>query len=282
MPLVTMSSHIFGRFAVSMPYLNYGGPLSDSPAIDQALIDKAIEISRDSKSTHLELREFEQRQNCTTKTHKVTMVLPLPDTAEALDKQLGSKLRSQLRKSSTDNIDIQFGREELLADFYQVFSRNMRDLGTPVYQREFFATVLRQFSDTSTLAVSYINRKPVAAGFLLRHRDTLEIPWASSLRKYNHLHVNLYMYHQILRYAVETNCQFFDFGRSSKNATTYRFKKQWGPTEIPLYWNYYNFSEKPIDLSPDNPGFSLAIQAWQKLPLPLANFLGPHLIKYFP
>ena len=152
----------------------------------------------------------------------------------------------------------------------------MRDLGTPVYPQSFFESIIKHFPSEASIHVVTIEGKPVAAGFLLAHRDRVEIPWASSLREYNRISVNMLLYWDILKTAILREYKVFDFGRSSKDVGTYRFKKQWGANELQLYWHYWlRQGETLPELNPANPKFQLAIHIWRKLPLAVANRLGP-------
>ena len=111
----------------------------------------------------------------------------------------------------------------------------------------------------------------------------MEIPWASSLREFNRFSVNMLLYWESLSYSIEQGCQFFDFGRSNKDAPTYRFKKQWGAEEKQLHWYQWTpEGEEAVRLDPQNSKFSLATKAWQKLPVPIANLIGPGIVKNIP
>jgi hypothetical protein len=93
----------------------------------------------------------------------------------------------------------------------------------------------------------------------------------------------MWMYWQILAWSCQHNFKFFDFGRCTKGEGTYRFKKQWGAIEQPLHWHYWLKDNKPLpELTPSNPKFELLIKLWQKLPVAIANTLGPHIIKHLP
>lgn len=282
-PVVHLKSKLFGSFMISVPFFNYGGPLSAADVIDQAMLDYAAGIAEQAECSHLEVRDTRPRDGWVVKRHKVTMILPLPKSDEVLDKQLGTKIRAQVGRAAREGLEYSFGGVELLSDFYRVFSRNMRDLGTPVYDKKFFASILETFPDKANLAIVKHDGKPVAAGFLLGHKDKLEIPWASSLREANPLGVNMYLYRQILRSSIESGYSYFDFGRSSVDASTYKFKKQWGAEEHPLYWHYWlkDADELP-ELNPDNPKYKLAISAWQRLPVAVANIVGPKLVRNLP
>ncbi len=282
-PTVHLKSRLFGSFVVSMPYFNYGGPLSEYVEVEQQMLAYAADLGDELECSHMEVRETHSREGWLSKQHKVTMILPLPESDQKLDKQLGAKVRAQVKKAAQADLHYQVGGAELLGQFYQVFSHNMRDLGTPVYSKQFFASILEQFSDSASIAIVSHNNKPVAVGFLLGHNDKLEIPWASSLRKANPLGANMYMYRQILKTAVERGYAFFDFGRSSKGASTYQYKKQWGAQEYPLHWHYWlKDSDELPELNPNNPKYKLVIKAWQKLPVMVANRIGPMLVRNLP
>ena len=282
-PAVHLNSKLFGTFLVSMPYFNYGGPLSEYPAVAQKMMEYCTETGAKLECTHLEARETQMRQQWLCKQHKVTMILPLPKSDEALDKQLGTKVRAQVNRAAREDLEFSIGGVELLTEFYKVFSHNMRDLGTPVYSRRFFQSILDSFSEQTSLAIVRHKGRPVACGFLLGYNDKLEIPWASSLRSANPLGANMYMYRQILRTAIEQQYEFFDFGRSSKDASTYKYKKQWGAIEHQLYWHYWlHDSDELPELNPNNPKYKLAITMWKKLPVSVANIIGPALVRNLP
>lgn len=282
-PTVHLNSKLFGSFLVSMPYFNYGGPLSDYPAVAQQMMEYASATGTTLECSHLEARDIQRREPWLCKQHKVTMILPLPASDDVLDKQLGTKVRAQVNRAAREDLEFSTGGIELLQDFYKVFSHNMRDLGTPVYSKRFFRSILDNFDGQASLAVVRHRGRPVAAGFLLGYNDKLEIPWASSLRSANPLGANMFMYRQILRTAIEKKYQFFDFGRSSIGASTYKYKKQWGAIEHPLYWHYWlRDSDELPELNPNNPKYKLAINMWQKLPVAVANIIGPQLVRNLP
>lgn len=283
LPLIHLKSRVFGSFSISMPYFNYGGPLADSADVEEQLLSYADQLSAGLDCTHFESRETSARPNRESKQHKVTMILPLPASDELLDKQLGSKIRAQINKTQQLGVAAKFGGVELLADFYRVFSHNMRDLGTPVYSAEFFRDILSTFPEKALLGVVYKDNIPLAAGFMIGHADKLEIPWASSLRKSNHLGVNMYLYRNVLRKAVNDGYEYFDFGRSSIGASTHRFKKQWGAEAHTLHWNYWLKDPGNLpELNPQNPKYALAINVWRRLPVPIVNLIGPLLVRNLP
>lgn len=284
LPLVFLSSRVFGRFLVSVPFLNYGGILTQKAAARRLLLDAAAAAAEKMGAAHIELRQegpIELAWPC--KKHKVSMRLAIPLDFETLWREFPSKLRSQIRRAQKEGMIVQPGGEALLDDFYQVFSRNMRDLGTPVYGRNFFKTILNHFPKEARIHVVTWKGQPVAAGFLYGFRETLEIIWASSDRRYNHLAPNMLLYNSALEYACREGFRWFDFGRSSLGSGTYRFKAQWGATPIPLHWYYWLKGGGPLpDLSPANAKFRLVVALWQKLPLSVSRWIGPGIVKYIP
>ena len=286
LPLVIMKSALFGRFLVSMPFFNHGGVLASGgdTDVEAALIAAAGAAGAAERASFVELRHDRARAGlAATRAHKVAMVLPLPATAEALWKVWDTRIRNHIRKA--ERSELTFGIDEPggLADFYDVFSRNMRDLGTPVYGRNFFETVVEELGKAVTVIVVRLGRKPVAAGILVHDRSTVEIPWASSLRRYNPLCPNYLLYWQALRYAIAAGRTTFDFGRSTVGAGTYRFKAQWKAEPRTLHWQYWLAPGAEVpELNPEGGRFQLAVRIWSRLPLGLTRVLGPPIVKYIP
>jgi FemAB-related protein (PEP-CTERM system-associated) len=284
LPLVFFKSRIFGRFTVSMPFLNYGGLVADRPGVARALVDRAVEETRSRGGSHLELRHSAQLcPDLAPKRHKVSMRLPLAADPERQWEALDRKVRNQVRKGEKSQLSVSIGGAEQVDDFYSVFARNMRDLGTPVYTKRFFAEVVRTFPDSSRLFVVHHEGKPVAASLVFWHRSMIEVPWASALRESNPLSANVLLYWHMLKFSIERGFSVFDFGRSTPDAGTFHFKRQWGAQPLELVWEYWNASgTAPASMNPDNPKFDLAIRIWQKLPLAVTTAIGPHVIRNIP
>jgi serine/alanine adding enzyme len=284
LPLVRLKSRLFGDFMVSLPYLNYGGVLADSPAGRDALLAEATRHAGELGVEHIELRHRDVRDlDWPAREDKVAMILELPDSENALWTSFKPKLRSQIRRPEKEGAVVRKGGPELVGDFYAVFARNMRDLGTPVYPKSFFEAIVGTFAREATVLVVDLEGTPVAAGLVLAHRGTLEIPWASSLREANRAGVNMLLYWAALREAIARGLRRFDFGRSSKDSGTYRFKQQWGARPQQLRWHYWLSEGRALpQLTPNNPKFRAAIAIWRRLPVPIANVLGPRIVKNLP
>lgn len=285
LPLVHMQSRLFGNFLVSMPYVNYGGLLTADDALAEPILQRATTLGRQLGASYLELRHLENPYpGLPVRTDKVSMWLPIPATAPELLASFKSKLRSQVQKGGRNGLGVRIGGTELLEDFYTVFAHNMRALGTPVYGQKFFRLILEAFPASARLAiVTGQNRRPLAGGLVLGYQDRLEIPWAASLRAYNHLQSNMWLYWHCLQYACEHGYRVFDFGRSSWDGPTFQFKKQWGAQPVPHYWHYHLEAGRALPhLTPQAPTFRLAIRMWRRLPLRLTRVLGPAIVKHLP
>jgi FemAB-related protein (PEP-CTERM system-associated) len=284
LPLVQFHSWLFGRFMVSLPFVNYGGVLADDAGVALALFDRASQVARERGLTHVELRHRARRfPDAPSKSHKVAMRLGLGASADAVWNGLDRKVRNQVRKAEKSGLSCATGGAALLDEFYTVFATNMRDLGTPVYAKRFFAEVLAAFPDRTTVFAVRRERETIAAGIGLRYRDTFEMPWASSLKAYRPLCANNLLYWQAISHAIAGGCATFDFGRSTPDEGTFHFKKQWGAEATPLCWEYSLTGRDSVpDQSPKNPRFAIAIEMWKRLPLAVAGVLGPPIVRSIP
>ena len=284
LPLVFMKSILFGRFLVSLPFFNYGGICANRLDIRQLLMQEAIGLAKRENASHIELRHAAPCDlGLQSKTAKVAMILDLPSSSEALWNAFRPKLRSQIRRAEREGMQVQLGGVELLDGFYGVFSTNMRDLGTPVYSRTFFKTILETFPSAAKILTVLYRQTPVASGFLVAAKGKVEIPWASSLRQYNPLAPNMLLYWHALKNACDWGYAEFDFGRSTIESPTYKFKQQWGARPLQLYWHYWLSHPSFFpEISPRNPKYALLIAAWKRLPLSLTTLLGPLIVRSIP
>jgi FemAB-related protein (PEP-CTERM system-associated) len=281
LPLVQINSLLFGRMMTSLPFLNYGGVVADSQSVAQALVDAAAAVARRQRCRHVELRHTSRRfAQLPCRQHKVAMRLQIgPGLWERLDR----KVRNQVRKAQKSGLAVATGGSELLSDFYGVFARNMRDLGTPVYSVRFFEEILNLFPSRTRVHVVRLDGKAVAAGLIYRTDTTVEVPWASSIREHNPLCPNHLLYWSVIEAAAEGGCDQLDFGRSTPYEGTYAFKKQWGAEPLPLYWEYpLTAGDALPDASPSNPKFRLGVSLWKRLPLGLATRMGPAIVRGIP
>ncbi|MFX0135036.1 MAG: FemAB family XrtA/PEP-CTERM system-associated protein [Candidatus Hodarchaeota archaeon] len=297
LPLIHLKNVLFGNVFVSLPFLDYGGILADNEYIQNSLIEYAINLVKEMKADYIELRHIHPishnnlkisidfirfiSEQLSNNSKKVRMLLSLPENSEVLLKNFKSKLRSQIRKPTKEGLMAKIGGFDLLKDFYKVFTKNMRDLGSPVHHIGLMKNVLKELPNESRIGVIYKGKKPVASGLIISFRDTVFIPWASSLRQYNYLSPNMMLYWNFLKYSVDNDFKKFDFGRSTFEGNTFKFKQQWGAKSIPLHWEYWiNIGDSLPDMDSSNPKFETAIKYWKKMPVAITKRLGPRIRKY--
>jgi len=284
LPLFAVKSWLFGRFLVSLPFVDYGGICADDEETERALWQEAVRLARQESVQSIELRQrYPRSLSLPVQTHKVNLVLPLSANAEMVWQGLKGKVCNQVRKAKKSGLTFEAGGPEMLADFYRVWSHNMRDLGTPAYPRAFFENFLHAFPDSSEVLLVRHGQKPVGTGIAVYFKVTMEVPWASSLREYFPKCPNNLLYWGAIRRACEQGCQEFHFGRSTMGSGNYRFKKQWGAQDQRLYYQYWlaEGTEMP-DLNPHSPRYRLAVALWRRLPIAVANALGPWIVRGIP
>ena len=282
LPLVRVRSLLFGHYLISMPFLNYGGPLGSAEAV-RALAAEAAARARAERVKLLELRSrLELPLNLTVSHRKITVVLDLPSDRDALWKGFPSKLRSQIRRPEKEGVEVRFGPDQV-GPFHEVFARNMRDLGTPVLPRRWFDLIAERFGDDAWFGCAWHGGRPVAGGAGLRWGNEFEMTWASSLAAYNRVAPNMLVYARFIERAIAAGITRFNFGRCTPDSGTHRFKRQWGGRDEELWW--YQWSPKAREAatpSTDQGAFSLGPRLWKHLPVPIANWLGPRIVRFIP
>ncbi len=298
LPLFHMKHFIFGNSLISIPFFDMGGILADNKEIESALLSKAVSLGQKLKCKFIELRHthplccidqnktavFDDKKqyfNHTTLTHKVRMILDLPDSSKILMKSFKSKLRSQIKKPIKEGLKAKIGGIDLVDDFYQVFLINMRDLGSPVHSKNIIKNVLKIYSDQAKIVIIYNKKQPVACSVMIGFKDTMENPWSSSLHEYSRLSPNMLLYWTMLEYASDKGFKYFDFGRSTQEEGTYKFKKQWGAKPESLHWHYISINGETVNhVKSEKSKFDKAILYWQKLPVSVTKFIGPKIRKH--
>jgi serine/alanine adding enzyme len=285
MPLVFMKSLLFGRFLVSSPYVNVGGPVAENERIEGLLISKAVELADELDVDRLELRnekEIDHPFLTVKRTDKKIMLRPLPETTEELLKGYGSLFRSKVLRGERNGVEFSFGGVELLDDFYDVFAVNMRDLGTPVFGKSLFRSILTELNGDAELCIGRLKGEAVSGGLIWHGSEGTEVPSSSTLRSVSKSGANMSLFGQLLKRAVERGSRRFDFGRSSEGSGTYEFKTNWGAAPSPSVWQSYVRRGEVGDLRPEHPRFQRKIEMWKKLPVWLSRLCGPSIVRGIP
>ncbi|MCH7490997.1 MAG: FemAB family PEP-CTERM system-associated protein [Gemmatimonadetes bacterium] len=282
LPLVRVRSRVFGHYLVSMPFVNYGGPLGDTGAVRE-LVDHAVRLANETDVDLLELRSRHRLDIPMDVSHrKITVLLDLPrDDHTLLWDNLKAKLRSQIRRPQKEGVTVRFGSDQV-DPFYAVFARHMRDLGTPVQSLDLFKAIAAQFPDDAVFGCAYLSGRPVAAGCGFTWDSEFEMTWASSLQEYNKIAPNMLLYWSFMERAIENGLTTFNFGRCTPESSTHRFKRQWGSRDVPLYWYQHGARSARSTPSPDDARYAWGPRIWKHIPLRLANTLGPAIVRYIP
>jgi len=284
LPLAGIKSLLWGRFLVSMPFFSYGGILADTPEAHSQLAAKSEELARRLNASRIELRQPEPLHGeWRSSTAKVLMEVPLAETPEKFFNSLGSRLRNKIRSARKQGLNAEWGKGDLNKDFYRVFSCNMRNLGTPVYPRKWFENFMQVAPETTHILVIRDGKEPIAATFITTYRDRVELPWIASTPEGRKKYSSVLLYWTALEWAMQNGFRRVDLGRCTPGGGTHRFKAQWNCEEIPLPWCYWlKPGESLPQMRPDNPRFRIAVETWKRLPLGVANLIGPHIVRAIP
>jgi FemAB-related protein (PEP-CTERM system-associated) len=285
LPCIKMQRPFSKASYCALPFCDLGFCIADNTKIEQALIKKSLELLRSDGGVN-----FDYRDSCKTfdseslEGKKVRMLLPLPENSETLMAGFKSKLRSQIRKSEKNGLTyIVDNSQKQIDDFYQIFAINMRKLGSPVHSKKWFQSLFEHYADNIFLSVVYSEDIPVGAGIVLRNGNKTCIPWASTVADYNRLAPNMMLYWSLLQHVCDLGCTEFDFGRSTYDEGTYKFKRQWGAEPVPLAWSNLAQSNTLENNEPDDSISkirSLVEVTWSKLPLGFTTMLGPKIRKH--
>lgn len=260
-----------------------GGLLADDDATAAALLEPARAWVEHENFQWLELRD--QRRawpGLETNGEHVTMELTLAADEDAQWKAFDAKLRNQVRKAQKAAYAVRWGRAHV-GDFHHVLLENMRDLGTPIRGRGYYAAVLEALGSAADVLVIDRAGEPAGAMFVVTHAGTAADPWASSLRRHFAWCPNHMLYWEAVRHAIALGLRRFDFGRSQWHSNTFRFKEQWGATPVPLHYQYVLGRARQMPtLEAQKGAFALAVRAWKSLPLPVAGWLGEPVKRLFP
>lgn len=284
LPMFLIRTWWRATYLVSVPWLDYGGICAEDVESEQALLEKARSIAVQENARFIEFRsESRCSLDLQMNTQKVTFLMDLSSGPEAIWKALDGKVRNQVRKSQNSGLTVEYGGLELLEQFYRVFAWKMHELGTPVWSKHLFAGLLSEFPKTVQLVLVKKGEELVTGALLLTFKDRQYVPSAASYRNYLKLCPYHALYWSVIERAAQNGFRFFDFGRSTIDSPTYQFKIQWVKTPTPLEWQYSLHGQSEIpQLNPANPKYRFAKSVWSRMPLPLANLLGPSVIKNFP
>ena len=281
LPLTEIHSALFGRAMVSAGFAVAGGIVAeDSRAVD-ALGEAAWALAERHHCPTLELRGPFPPSPAWCAGEGVyagfSRTLAADDEAELL--AIPRKQRAEVRKALGNGLEVRIGSSpQDRAAHYAVYAQSVRNLGTPVFPRALFDAVLDR-SDADILTVLHQGR-PVASVLSLYFRGCVFPYWGGGTAEARTLRANDLMYFALMGHARERGCTRFDFGRSKLGTGAFAFKKNWGFEPVPLrYGTRTADGAEPREINPLSPKYRLQVAAWQRLPLWLANRLGPAIAR---
>ena len=206
---------------------------------------------------------------------------PLPDSLDELWESIPSKRKNTVRKGLKNNLEIKVvkpGKKDV-DEFYRIYARNYRDLGTPVKPKSYFYLQRELLLSHIGMIKIFYQQKLIGVMWLHHFKDEMADPEAASYREYFHTKVNDYMYYKAFEHALKKECTTFNMGRSQYNSGTYQFKKSWGEVKIMEIKEYSNRQKKNIEARKTE--YHSLIKLWQKLPIGLTTFIGPYVRRHF-
>ena len=282
LPLVHVKAPFLGSSLSSVAFCVYGGPAATSDEARMALDGAARALADRLDVGHLEYRHL-QRQTYPGATEKSDLYVTFrkaidPDPEKNL-LAIPRKQRAMIRKAQKLGL-----RAELDADcarLFEVYSESVRNLGTPVFPRRYFDELRREFGGDCETLVVLSEGRPVSGVMSFYFRDEILPYYGGGTSLARDLAANDFMYWEAMRRACERGCRLFDFGRSKRGTGAFDFKKNWGFAAQSLFYSYVMRRGKtPPDINPLNPKFRTFVRAWKRLPMPVANFVGPHIVRY--
>ena len=279
LPLAEIKSFLFGHTLVSLPFCVYGGPAAMSDRARAALDEAAQALAARLGVDHLEYRAIAPRHpDWDHNDLYVTFRKPIERDVERNFNAIPRKQRAEVRKGMKAGLkgELDAGADRL----FDAYSQSVHRLGTPVFSRRYFQTLRDVFgADCDVLTVT-LDERVVASVLSFYFRGEVLPYYGGGTEEARGVSANDFMYWDLMRRACERGCTLFDFGRSKTGTGAFQFKKNWGFEPQPLHYEYRLVRAKRVaQHNPLNPKYALMIKAWQRMPLRLANLIGPHVVK---
>jgi len=280
LPLVHIKSRLFGNNLISSPFCVYGGPVASDRESLLGLIGNAETLMSRLAADGIEFRtqrpaaaEWQTRSDL-----YVTFRRAIGDSAERNFGAIPRKQRAMVRKGIQNGLQARIDRAT--DGLYRIYSESVRNLGTPVFSRSYFKLLHDRFRDCSEVLTVVDDGDAIAAVMSFYFRDDVLPYYGGSVPRARQRAANDFMYWEVMSRAAARGVRLFDFGRSKIGTGSFAFKKNWGFSPEPLHYQYRMRPGRPIpDHNPLNPKYRLLVAAWKRLPLPLANIVGPAIVR---
>ncbi|HEB97830.1 MAG TPA: FemAB family PEP-CTERM system-associated protein [Sedimenticola thiotaurini] len=279
LPLARVRSLLFGDMLVSTPFCVYGGIVAENDEAAAGLRQAACDLADRLRVDSLELRNLQPSGlDWPTKSLYVTFRKQIDPDPEVNLKAIPRKQRAMVRKGI--KAGLQSEHDDGWRRLYRVYSESVRNLGTPVFPQRLFQVLREEFGDACEVLMVTHEGRDIAGVMSFYFRDQVLPYYGGSIALARALKGNDFMYWELMRRSGERGIRLFDYGRSKEGTGSYSFKKNWGFTPEPLYYENYLVEADTIpEINPMNPKYQLFIRAWKRLPLPVANTVGPLLAR---
>lgn len=280
LPLVEVKSFLFGHSLCSLPFCAYGGAAAAEPEVIAELHRAARELGERIGVEHLELRDRTPREPAWPRQDLyVTFRKEILPDVEANMSAIPRKQRAMVRKGI--KAGLQSRVDKSAERFFALYADNVHRHGTPPLPKRYFDMLLRTFpAESEILTVIDPEGKPVSSVFSFYFRNEVLPCYAGDDVGAREVAGNDFKYWELMRRACERGVRVFDYGRSKRGTGPFDFKKNWGFEPTPLAYEYWLYRRDSIpENNPLNPRYRALIALWRRLPIPVANFLGPHLVK---
>jgi FemAB-related protein (PEP-CTERM system-associated) len=284
LPLFLVENLLIKKALISTPFAVYGGVLADSDEVRQSLAEAARKLGDSLGVQYVELRNLDESQRVGFErvSRYVTFHQEIGPDEEALLKAIPRKTRYMVRKAVKEPFTGRSTRD--FSRFVDLYSQNLRRLGTPSFPRAFFENILANFERMVDVREVLLNGQVASAVLTFYYRDQVLPYYGASDPAFNAAAPNNFMYFDLMRWGGQNGFRLFDFGRSKKEGSgSYEFKCHWGMVEKELPYEMLLVKRKSLpNYSPNNPKFNLMIRIWQNLPLPVTRWLGPYFVRMVP
>jgi len=286
LPLVDIRAPLLGRSLVSTAFTVGGGPIGNDEVVIAALADAAAALGEERAAKHVELRGEVSLDGWTAVTGKhASFRMDIPADEQDCLSRIPRKRRADLRKAlaAEEAGDLAVRYENNIDTFYKLYARSLRRHGTPVMPKRFIEALVRVFGRRMEISFADVRGKPVAALLSFTFKNCVLPYYIGSVDNARSRHAHDLLYWKTMRRAAASGVSEFDFGRSQVGSGAYRYKKTWGAAPSPVTHHYRLIrAQTTPNVSPNNPKFKAFSKAWSKLPLRVANTLGPMLAPNFP
>lgn len=279
LPLFHTKSFLFGNSLASVPFCVYGGAVGLNEGDRQALILEACRLAEELGVDILELRNRDKQEaDWPGKDLYVTFRREIDEDPEENLKKIPRKQRAMVRKGIKAGL---VGRvDQDVSDMYDCYAESVRNLGTPVFPKKYFEILKEVFADDCEVITITHDDVPVAGVMSFYFKNEVLPYYGGGKFAARKLYANDFMYWQVMENAREKGLTVFDYGRSKVDTGSYRFKKHWGFEPVPLAYSYHLVKATEVpNISPNNPKYKIFVDTWQKLPVGIANRVGPWLAR---